>query len=325
MKAIVCEEYGPIENLRFKDVDEPTVGAHEILIDVRAIGVNYPDGLVVQGLYQARPETPFIPGCESAGVVLEVGNEVSGFEVGDRVASFTTKNGVYAQKLVVDAHVAIKIPDAMSFSDGANIICAHGTAHHALKHRAALKSGETVLVLGAAGGTGIAAIQIAKTMGAKVIAAASTAEKLEIAKSNGADHLINYSDQDLKAALKEITGGKGVDVVFDSVGGNMFDTCSRSMARNGRLLVIGFASGEIPKLSVNLTLVKEYAVVGVFFGSFCVHQPKDYAENMAELFEWYEQGKVGVVIDEELPLSEAVNALQKIMDRKVKGKMVLLP
>lgn len=325
MKAIVCDDYGPIENLRFAERETPVPGKGQLRVRNHAIGVNFPDGLLVQGLYQARPETPFVPGCEFAGVVEELGPGTTGFAVGDRVACYTPNCGAWAEQVVLYANCALRIPDNMPFADAACILCAHGTAHHALRQRAKLQAGESLLVLGAAGGTGLAAVQIGKAMGARVIAACSSAEKLAIAKANGADDLINYSEQDLKTALKELTGGKGVDVVYDPVGGDAFDVATRCMARNGRLLVVGFASGQIPKFPVNLALVKEYAVLGVFWGSFVVHEPKVFASNMVELFNWYEQGKVRLVLDEQLPLADAVPALQKVMNRQVKGKVVLLP
>lgn len=325
MKAIVCDDYGPIENLRFAEQETPMPGKGQLRVRNHAIGVNFPDGLLVQGLYQARPDTPFVPGCEFAGVVEELGPGTTGFNVGDRVACYTPNCGAWAEQVVLYANCALRIPENMPFADAACILCAHGTAHHALRQRAKLQTGETLLVLGAAGGTGLAAVQIGKAMGARVIAACSSAEKLAIAKANGADDLINYSEQDLKTALKELTGGKGVDVVYDPVGGDAFDVATRCMARNGRLLVVGFASGQIPKFPVNLALVKEYAVLGVFWGSFVVHEPKVFASNMVELFNWYEQGKVRLVLDEQLPLADAVPALQKVMNRQVKGKVVLLP
>lgn len=325
MKAIVCDDYGPIDNLRFAEQETPVPGKGQLRVRNHAIGVNFPDGLLVQGLYQARPDTPFVPGCEFAGVVEELGPGTTGFNVGDRVACYTPNCGAWAEQVVLYANCAIRIPDNMPFADAACILCAHGTAHHALRQRAKLQTGETLLVLGAAGGTGLAAVQIGKAMGARVIAACSSAEKLAIAKANGADDLINYNEQDLKTALKELTGGKGVDVVYDPVGGDAFDAATRCMARNGRLLVVGFASGQIPKFPVNLALVKEYAVLGVFWGSFVVHEPKVFASNMVELFNWYEQGKVRLVLDEQLPLADAVPALQKVMNRQVKGKVVLLP
>lgn len=325
MKAIVCEKFAPLDELKYQEVPDPQPSAGELGLKVLAAGVNFPDGLLVQGLYQAKPSFPFIPGAEFCGAVESLGEGVSGFEIGQRVIGFSPNYGAYAEKTAIDARQTIPVPDNMSDADAANILCAHGTAHHALKQRSQLQPGETLVVLGAAGGTGLAAVQVGKAMGARVIAACSSEEKLAIAKANGADELINYTEQNLKDAIKELTGGKGADVVYDPVGGDAFDACTRSMARNGRLLVIGFASGTIPKLPVNLTLVKEYSVIGVFWGSFTMHEPKVFAQNMQELFGWYTDGKVHLEIDDQLPLSEAANALSKVMNRQVKGKLVLIP
>jgi NADPH2:quinone reductase len=231
----------------------------------------------------------------------------------------------YADKILQPAQMAMPIPDSIPSEEAAGLVTAHATAHHALKQRANIQPGETLLVTGAAGGTGLAAVQIGKAMGAKVIAVCSTQEKLDIAKANGADILINYSDTDLKTAIKEATEGKGVDVVYDVVGGDTFDVLSRSMAWNGRLLVIGFASGTIPKLPINLTLVKGYSVVGVFWGTFTMKEPQTFIENMQELFTWYTEGKVKVIVDEVFPLSETANALNKVMNRQVIGKVILKP
>jgi NADPH2:quinone reductase len=325
MKAIICEQFAPLENLKYTDVPDPIPGAGEVIIDIKAAGVNFPDGLLVQGLYQVKPPLPFIPGMEFSGVVIEQGAGAGHLPNGTRVLGLSAGTGAFAERIAIKPNTLMPIPDAMPYTDAANLLCAHGTAHHALKQRGQLQAGETLLVLGAAGGTGIAAVQIGKAMGARVIAACSSEEKLAIAKHNGADELINYSETDLKTALKELTNGKGVDVVYDPVGGDAFDVCSRAMARNGRLLVIGFASGTIPKLPINLTLVKEYSVVGVYWGSFTQHEPALFANNMKELMGWYTQGKVRLVTDREFPLSETSAALAKVMNRDVKGKLVLIP
>ncbi|MBB6522150.1 NADPH:quinone oxidoreductase family protein [Pseudoteredinibacter isoporae] len=324
MKAIVCHEFGPLDKLSYEEVDTPNAGPGNVVLDIKAAGVNYPDGLMVQGLYQMKPPFPFTPGSEVAGVISEVGDGVNHVKAGDRVIGFVGVGG-YAEKALCPATHLIPIPDGISDAEAAGLTTAHATAHHALKQRANIQPGETLLVTGAAGGTGLAAVQIGKAMGATVIAACSSEEKLQLAKENGADILINYKENDLKTELKAINDGKGIDVVYDTVGGDAFDACSRCMAWNGRLLIIGFASGEIPKFPVNLALVKGYSVVGVFWGSFTAHQPKDFADNMRELLGWYLQGKVKVVVDEALPLSDAKAALEKVMGRQVKGKMVLLP
>ncbi len=324
MKAIVCEEFAPLEKLQYKDLPDPKAGKGQAVIDVAAAGVNFPDGLLVQGLYQMKPPCPFIPGTEISGTVSEVGEGVKNVKVGDRVIGVTMLGG-YAEKVALPAQTIMPLPDSIPFEEAAGLITAHATAHHALKQRANIQPGETLVVTGAAGGTGLAAVQIGKAMGAKVIAVCSTAEKLAIAEANGADVLINYSEQDLKTELKTITGGKGVDVAYDAVGGDAFDALSRSMGWNGRLLVVGFASGRIPELPVNLTLVKGYAVLGVFWGTFTMKQPQDFAANMMELLTWYLEGKVKVVVDQSYSLADAKDALNKVMDRQVMGKVVLIP
>ncbi|MBT0587327.1 NADPH:quinone oxidoreductase family protein [Alteromonas oceanisediminis] len=324
MKAIVCNEFGPVDALAYSDVDDPTAAENQVVVDVDAAGVNFPDGLLVQGLYQMKPDRPFIPGNEVAGTISQVGEGVKGWKVGQRVIALCMMGG-YAEKVAVPQTHILPLPDAIPSEEAAALVTAHATAHHALKQRAQLKAGETLVVTGAAGGTGLAAVQIGKQMGATVIAVCSTAEKLATAKANGADILINYTQTDLKSGIKEATNGKGADVVYECVGGDTFHACSRSMAWNGRLLVIGFAGGEIPEFPVNLSLVKGYAVVGVFWGSFTQHQPKDFAANMQELLGWYLQGKVKVVVDQALPLADAKQALHKVMGREVKGKMVLTP
>lgn len=326
MKAIVCEDFGPIENLRYQDLDDPSPAKGQVRVKVLATGVNFPDALLVQGLYQARPERPFVPGVEFCGEVEELGEGVKHLKVGQRLMCSSRDYGAFAEKALVDARAVMPIPDEVSDLVAANLMCAHGTAHHALKQRAKLKAGEHLVVLGAAGGTGLAAVQIGKAMGAKVIAVCSSDDKLALARANGADELIKAAEGvDLKAQIKALTGGKGADVVYDPVGGDAFDACTRAMARNGRLLVIGFASGRIPELPVNLTLVKEFSVIGVFWGSFVAHEPMIFLQNMQELFAWLKEGKVGVETDEVFPLSRTADALNKVMKRQVKGKVVVVP
>lgn len=322
MKAIVCNNFGPIRDIEYKDVDEPNLSEDTILIKVCSVGVNFPDGLLVQGKYQLKPETPFIPGMEVAGEVIGIGYNNSDFAVGDRVAALSQLNG-YAEKAVVKTSSTFKIPKNMSYDDACALLCAYGTSHYALKQRGLLKKGETLVVLGASGSTGIAAIQIGKIMGAKVIAVASNSEKQKIAEENGADLSIGYDN--LKEKLKEISNGKGIDVIFDPVGGDTFDTIARTMARKGRLLVIGFASGSIPKLAVNLALVKEFSVVGVFWGAFTRAEPNEYKLNMIELFNWYQKGLLKPLIEKSYPLSQAASVLEKILDRGSKGKITLNP
>ena len=322
MKAIVCNNFGPIRDIQYKEVDEPNLNEDSILIKVNSVGVNFPDGLLVQGKYQLKPETPFIPGMEVAGEVIGLGSKETDFAVGDRIAALSQLNG-YAEKAVVKTSSTFKIPENMSYDDACALLCAYGTSHYALKQRGKLEKGETLVVLGASGSTGIAAIQIGKIIGAKVIAVASNSKKQKIAKENGADLSIGYDN--LKEKLKEISGGKGIDVIFDPVGGDTFDTIARTMARKGRLLVIGFASGSIPKLAVNLALVKEFSVVGVFWGAFTRAEPDEYKLNMIELFDWYQKGFLKPLIEESHPLSQAAEVLEKILARGAKGKIILTP
>jgi len=322
MKAVIARDFAPLEALEYGDWPEPVAGPGEVVIEAEAIGVNYPDGLLVQGLYQSRPPVPFVPGMEVAGRIVAAGAEVRDLKVGDRVAAVSTLGG-YAERAAVPAAVAMKLPDGMPAADACALLCGYGTAHYALKQRGRLKAGETLCVLGASGLTGLAAVQIGKAMGAKVIAVASTPAKREIARQAGADAVLGYDN--LKDALKEATGGNSVDVAFDPVGGDAFDATSRSMAWNGRLLVIGFASGTIPKLPVNLTLVKGYSLVGVFWGTFTKKEPKVYADNMRELVGWYMEGKVRPVIEGEYRLAEAAQVLKRVLGRGASGKLVLVP
>lgn len=321
MKAVICDGFGPLEQLRYDEMAAPTPGPREVLLRVEAAGVNYPDGLLVQGLYQMRPEAPFVPGMEAVGEVIATGAEVSRVKPRERVAALLNLGGYAEQAL---AHEAAVFPiGEMDAGDANALLVAYGTSHHALKQRAQLQAGETLVVLGGAGATGLAAIQIGKIMGARVIAVCSSPEKQQIARDAGADEVIGYDA--LKEDIKALTDGRGADVVFDVVGGAAFDACSRAMARNGRLLVIGFASGTIAKLPVNLTLVKEYAVVGVFWGNFTKHEPAVYGANMEELVGWYQTGQIKPLIEGRYPLAEAPEVLARILNRGAVGKIVLLP
>lgn len=321
MKAVVCEAFGPLETLSVADQPDPKPRGRQVLIRVQAAGVNYPDGLLVQGLYQMRPPTPFVPGMEAAGEVIAVGPDVQRVSVGDRVGAVLQLGG-YAELALADERATFPIAQADA-AEVCALLVAYGTSHHALKQRAALQAGETLLVLGGAGATGLAAIQIGKLMGARVIAVCSSPEKQQIARDAGADDVIGYDN--LKDDVKRLTEGKGVDVAFDVVGGEAFDACTRVMARNGRLLIIGFASGDIPKFSVNLALVKEYAVVGVFWGNFTRYEPQAYGENMSELLGWYQGGQIKPLIEGRYPMSEAADVLGRILNRGAVGKLVLVP
>ena len=322
MKAIICNEYGPIDRLDYGDVDDPTPGPKEVVIAAQSIGVNFPDGLLVQGHYQAKPPTPFVPGMEVVGEVAAVGSDVTKVKPGDRVAAITLM-GAFAEKVKAHQNAVMPVPPGVDGGEVTALMCGYGTAHHALKQRGELKEGETLVVTGAAGLTGLAAVQIGKAMGARVIAVASSEEKRQLAIDKGADIALGYDN--LRDALKEATGGQGADGIFEVVGGEVFEACARALAWKGRLLVVGFAGGEIPKFPVNLALVKGTSVVGVFWGSFTQHEPQVHAENMAELMGWYMQGKVKPHVEAVFPLKDAVKALQFIHGRKATGKVVLTP
>lgn len=322
MKAIVCNEFGPLEDLEYKDLPDPEPGKGQVLIKVEACGVNYPDGLLVQGKYQVRPDRPFIPGSEVAGEIVGLGEGVTDRELGQRVVGYSGQTG-YASMAAIPAATTFLLPEGSDAAEACALMIAYGTSHHALKQRAQLKAGETLVVFGAAGATGVAAVQIGKIMGATVIAVVSSEEKGRIARECGADHVIGY--EGLKDKVKELTGGKGADVCYDVVGGEAFDAASRFMARNGRLLVIGFASGTIPKFPVNLALVKEYAVVGVFWGNFTRAEPEVYAENMRELMEWFGSKTIKPLVAGRFPLKDAAEVLEKVLGRGGVGKFALIP
>lgn len=322
MKAVICRQFAPRAELRLEDVPAPAPGPGEVLIRVNACGINFFDGLMVEGKYQARPDRPFTPGSEVAGVVTALGDGVTGVQPGSRVLAFNGIGG-YAEQVVAPADRVCQIPDSMSFRQAAGFLITYATSHHALKDRGNLRPGETLLVLGAAGGVGLAAVEIGRQMGARVIAAASTDEKLELCRRHGADETINYSREELRSRLKQLTGGNGVDIVYDPVGGAMTETALRSLSVNGRHLVVGFAAGDIPKIPLNLLLVKQTALIGVFWGAFARADPRRHAANMAELFDWFEQGRLEPHICAAYPLSGFAEALDAVMERKVKGKIVL--
>ncbi|PWE17402.1 NADPH:quinone oxidoreductase [Marinicauda salina] len=324
MRALICEEFAPYDQLKVAEADAPPAGEGMVVIDVRAAGVNFPDILLVEGKYQMRPDTPFIPGMEIAGEVSEIGANVSGFKPGDRVIAATMLGG-FAEKVAAPAAQIVPMPDSMSFEEGAALTTIYGTSYHALKQRADLKAGETLLVLGAAGGVGLAAVQIAKAMGATVIAAASSDEKLDVAKESGADAGINYASEDLKARAKELTDGKGVDVVYDPVGGDLAEPALRAVGWEGRYLVVGFAAGDIPKIPLNLALLNSRDIQGVFWGAWAGRNPRENAANMKALFDLYEAGKIKPRISAAYPLDDFKQAFDDIMQRRVMGKVVLTP
>ncbi|MDH0288818.1 NADPH:quinone oxidoreductase family protein [Pseudomonas sp. GD04087] len=322
MKAVLCKAFGPAETLVLEDIASPEPKKNEVLLQVHAAGVNFPDTLIIEGKYQFKPPFPFSPGGEAAGVVGAVGEKVSHVKPGDRVMALTGW-GSFAEEVAVPGYSVMPIPDGMDFASAAAFGMTYGTSMHALKQRANLQPGETLLVLGASGGVGLAAVEIGKAMGAKVIAAASSEAKLEVAKAAGADVLINYSEGSLKDKLKEITGGQGVDVIYDPVGGELFEEAFRSIAWNGRMLVVGFASGTIPALPANLTLLKGASLVGVFWGSFAQRQPQDNAANFQQLFKWFAEGKIKPLVSQTFPLEKAADAINHLGQRKAVGKVVV--
>lgn len=324
MKAILCEEFGPPELLRLREVDAPTPGPGQVRIKVEACGVNFPESLIIQDKYQFKVKLPFTPGGEVAGLVESVGEGVTKYTPGDAVMAMALIGG-YAEQIVVDQDAIMPRPITMPSEIAAGFTMTYGTSMHALRQRAELCAGETLLVLGAGGGVGLAAVEIGKAMGATVIAAASSEAKLDAAKRAGADFGINYSEEDLRARIKEITEGRGVDVFYDPVGGEMFETCLRSMAWGGRALVVGFAAGEIPKVAVNLTLLKGCAIVGVFWGAFRKKEPKEDENNFSQLFKWFEEGKLKPQVSKAYPLAEAGVALAALVNREVVGKVILVP
>ena len=321
MKALLSEVVGPPESLVIRDIPTPEPGKGEVRVKVHAAGVNFPDTLIIEDKYQFKPPRPFSPGGEAAGIVDAVGEGVTSVKVGDRVIAMSG-HGAFAEQLIIGESRAVPMPDGMPFDVAAGFTMTYGTSHHALKQRGALKPGETLLVLGAAGGVGLTAVELGKVMGAKVVAAASSDDKLELCRHYGADETINYSTEDLREGIKR-TCGAGPDVIYDPVGDKYFEPAFRSIGWNGRYLVIGFAAGEIPRLPMNLPLIKGAAIVGVFWGAFTAREPKLHAENMRELLTWYAQGKLKPHVSEHFTLDEGAKAIRWMMDRKAKGKVVL--
>jgi NADPH:quinone reductase len=322
MKAVLCKQYGPPESLVVEEVAAPHPAPGEVVVAVKAASVNFPDVLIIQNKYQFKPPLPFSPGSELAGVVKEIGAGVSGVKPGDKVMAFTTY-GAFAEEVKTEASRLVPLPQGMSFETGAAFLLTYCTSDHALRDRGALRAGETLLVLGAAGGVGLAAIEIGKALGARVIACASTADKLAVCRSHGADETINYADEDLRERIKTLTDGRGVDVVYDPVGGSYSEPAFRSLAWRGRLLVVGFAAGEIPKLPLNLALLKGASVVGVFWGDFARREPQQFAASVRQLARWYSEGKLKPHVSQTLPLEKATEALKLMASRQVKGKLVL--
>lgn len=322
MKAVLCKAYGPASSLVLEETTDPVAKPNEVVLDIHAAGVNFPDTLIIEGKYQVKPPFPFSPGGEAAGVVASVGEKVKHLKPGDRVMGLTGF-GSFAEKIAVDAMRVLPMPDDMEFVTASGFSMTYGTSMHALKQRANLQPGETLLVLGASGGVGLAAVEIGKAMGARVIAAASSDEKLQVAKDAGADELINYGDGELKEKVKALTNGKGADVIYDPVGGDLFDQSLRCINWNGRLLVVGFASGRIPEMPANLPLLKGAAVVGVFWGSFAAREPQNNLDNFKQLFAWFSEGKLKPLVSKTYNLDEYEDALAMLTSRKAVGKVVI--
>lgn len=323
MHAWLCENPTGVDAVTWKELPTPQPGAGEVLIAIKAASLNFPDLLIVQNKYQMKPPLPFVPGSEFAGVIEAVGDGVKHLKPGQAVAAFSGTGG-FATHACVNAAVVMPLPPGFAFDDAAAFVLTYGTTHHALVDRAALKAGETLLVLGASGGVGTAAIQIGKAVGARVIAAASSDEKCALCREIGADETINYSNANLRDALKAMTGGKGPDVVYDPVGGDLAEPVFRSIAWRGRYLVVGFAQGGIPSLPLNLALLKGASIVGVFWGEFARREPQANAQALGELAQWYAQGKVKPVIDQRLPMNALPQAFERMGTRKVRGKLVLV-
>ena len=322
MKAILCKSHGPAENLSLEEIDDLSPAADEAIVEVYSAALNFPDGLQIQGKYQFQPDMPFSPGSEVGGIIAAVGADLQGFSVGDRVMA-TPGIGGLAEQVRVKAEGLRKIPDSMDFKSAASFAMVYTTSYHALKQRAQLQAGETLLVLGASGGVGLAAVELGKLMGARVIAAASSDEKLEFVKAAGADELLNYGDGELKEKVNAFTNGRGADVIYDPVGGDLFDQSCRCISWNGRLLVVGFASGRIPEYKANLALLKGSSMVGVFLGRFRKEEPAQYENNFSELFSLYEQGKLKPIVTESFAFEDYVDAFNVFTQRKVMGKVTL--
>lgn len=323
MKALLCKQHGLPDTLVYEDAPDPVPGQGEVVIDMKAAGVNFPDVLIIQNKYQFKPALPFSPGAELAGVISAVGPGVTGVKVGDRVIG-SCGHGAFAEKVLVPANKTIPLPDGVDFDIGAAFTLTYGTSYHALVDRAELKSGETLLVLGAAGGVGLAAIEIGKALGARVIAAASTEDKLRVCREHGADETINYATEDLRERLKALTGDKGPDVIYDPVGGQYAEPAFRSIAWRGRYLVVGFANGDIPKLPLNLALLKGASLVGVFWGSYVAREPKRFASDLQVMFGWIKEGKLRPHVSGRYPLADGAAAISHLMNRQATGKVLIV-
>lgn len=323
MKAIVCTRFGGPELLEVGEVDDPVAGPGQVLVDVKACSVNFPDLLMIQDLYQFKPKPPFVPGSEVSGVVMSVGEDVDRFQVGDRVLGSSLFVGGLAEIAVLAADTTVALPDAVDYADAAGLLYAYGTSHHALKDRADLQPGQSLLVLGAAGAVGLAAVEIGVLMGARVIAAASSDEKLDLCRRYGASETVNYSTQDLKSVVRELTGGEGAEVVYDPVGGPYSEPALRATAWDGKFLVVGFAAGEIPKIPLNLALLRGCSIVGVFWGSFVMREPGRHRANVSEMVGWWSEGRLRPHTSASYPLDQAAQAFRDMAERRAMGKVVV--
>lgn len=322
MRALVCNAYGPPESLVIEDRDDPQPGANQLVIDVVAAGINFPDVLVIAGKYQVKTEPPFVPGNEAAGVVSAVGEGVKGFAVGDRVVGMT-QGGAFAEKCVVDASKCMPVPPGLNFDQAAGFTVTYGTSYHALRQSTELLAGETLLVLGAAGGVGIAAVEVGKAIGARVIAAASSDEKLDFAREAGADETVNYSKVSLRDSIKALTDDQGVDVVYDPVGGELAQQALRSLGWHGRYLVVGFAAGDIPCFPANIVLLKEASIIGVWWGTWAAKNPEGQVQNMKDMAAMIAKGKLRPRVTEAYPLDDYKQAFAAITERRARGKVIL--
>jgi NADPH:quinone reductase len=325
MKAVLCRQHGLPDTLELAELPTPVPGPAQVLIAVKAAGVNFPDTLIIQNKYQFKPALPFSPGGELAGTITAIGADVKGFEVGQDVIAFTGW-GAFAEEVAADAIKLIPIPPGVPFDIAASFVMTYGTSYHALKDRAALKAGETLLVLGAAGGVGLAAVELGKVLGARVIAAASSDEKLAVCREHGADETINYTTEDLRERIKALTDGKGVDVIYDPVGGDTFDQSRRTMGWDGRYLIIGFTSGRIPEAPVNHILLKNYSIVGVHLGAAVARDPSIHPRILSALIELYDEGRIDpLIFGQALPMAAAAEAMTKLASRQSYGKVVIDP
>jgi len=322
MKAMICRDPKEPLSLEYGELPSAPLGADQVRVAVKAAGVNYADSLMVTGRYQVKPPVPFSPGLEAAGDVIEVGSAVKRLKVGDRVLGLTSWGG-YAEELVSEEHRFLVIPDDMDYVTAAGFSLTYGTSHLGLDYRARLKAGETLVVHGAGGGVGLTAVEVGKLMGARVIATAGAPEKLELARSRGADEVINYREEDIRERVLELTDGRGADVVYDPVGGDVFKASLRSMAFEGRILVIGFAGGDVPQIPANHLLVKNVDVIGFFWGAYKVHNRDRLVQSIYQLVDWWKEGRLKPHVSKTFPLVDAQQAIEYLLARKSTGKVVI--